>query len=303
MTNELGQDISNLEKSLLRMDQATKTFVPPKFFNELHNHNGSSTPHRLLDITEILERIFLLCDIQGLLILRQVNRNFRDVIAQSSGLQRALFLKADISRAFDMPASMENLSVPDNLPRLKTFGVPHIDESGVLTSQTNVRVNLQCGDGFDRFTISPLYRRMLVCQPPVKKLTIDSLSCCGARRDILRTYFESISHDTELEVDTGVRVGDVYDAAEAEAIVHRLCPLASVEMMNDDGIVHPDVKYSGFVAATVSSRMSGSHGYVSRVQPRRAERERSKKKKAQLLAYKFAKMLGAYDERMLDTVY
>ena len=73
--------------------------------------------------------------------------------------------------------------------------------------------------------IGPLGRSMLICQPPSKEAELRA-NCCN--KAVYRVTISSV---------TGLTVGDIVDAAHQLRAVHRLCPLAHINQLDEDGYV------------------------------------------------------------------
>jgi hypothetical protein len=163
-----------------------------------------------------------------------------------------------------------------------------------------VRIELKCDAGLDRFVISSVYLQILICQPPVTTVKVGYVGCCCRdKRQLLRSYYDKVI-TLDLDVETGVTIGDVYNAAANVVKEHRFCPLAPIEMMDDEGIVQPNVGFIGFGEGT-----NGLEGW--RLEPDAyrgsARREgRSAKDKSHLQAYSTAKMLAAHNEIAIPTM-
>lgn len=97
---------------------------------------------------------------------------------------------------------------------------------------------------------------------------------------------------------------NIYDAAEAIAKEHRLCPLAPIELLDDEGIVHPDVGFIGFVEATDDPTDGQNRWRFDPTAFRGSARgeERSAKDKSHLYAYSTAEMLAAHSEIAIPTL-
>ena len=302
---------SGVDAALSRMDDAAKAIVPSRFFNE-HSLYPSTALDRLLNTTELVAEIFSYFDLPNLLVLRQVNHRFRDVIGTQK-LQKALFMIPDMSSRFRIPMenfdsfrSDKNLEKVNEYPRLKILQTSS-PWSTFAAPTPGVRIELSCDAGLERFVISSLYRQMLVCQPPIKRFTVDHVGCCRDRRQTLRAYHNNVAKPV-VEVETGVIIGDVYDAAKAIVKEHHLCPLAPIDILDDEGVVQPDVGFVGFVDTDGIQSIQDQNLWafgpttagVLGASPRRAER--SAKDKSHLQAYSTAKLLAAHNEIAIPTL-
>jgi hypothetical protein len=302
-----------LEDELHRVDAATKAFLPPRYFNELHGHDALTMPHRALSTAEILETIFLQLDLEDLLVLRKINRKFRDVISETKSLQQATFLSAATDKHFRIPLSdshhidMIGALFDVQRPRLQISGKTSIHESGMpMPNQTQVQI--QITGELERFNVTSMYRRMLVCQPPVKEIIVQPMSCCGSRRHYLRSYYDKGPVQTPLKAETGITLGDIYDFAAQVAKQHRLCPCASTESLDDQGFVHPKIALSGTVDAESHDQINncidplGLCGTLPPLSTPPDSSNRSKKKKVHLKAYRTAKLLAAHNDVPIPTL-
>lgn len=77
-------------------------------------------------------------------------------------------------------------------------------------------------------------RNMLICQPPIKSLNVYT-RCCHPSWSWRNT------HDPAevIEVETGVRMGDLIDAYQRITAAHRMCPDAEPPDHDDEGFVKP----------------------------------------------------------------
>lgn len=234
--SEVRGKVSVADAAIQRMDEATKALIQPRFFNELHDHTAPKSPHRALEVVEVAESIFLFLGMKDILNLRKVNRHFYDIVSQRPELQKALFLLPDSEKAFTIPMvsfadffSDEHRSKLSDYPDLVLTQLNSQSDFTLSITQHKVRAKFRCSKGLDKFSLSPMFRRMLVSQPPIKKVTIDSISCCrfGDRGHHLRSYYNKKAAPV-VENEIGVTIGDIYDAAEAITKEHRLCPLVRV---------------------------------------------------------------------------
>lgn len=245
-------DFTSLQTGLRRVDLATKALLPPIYFNELHRHNHAAVPHRALETAEVLENILLHLSFHELLLARQVSRQFRAVVDETQILRQMMFLHPDDDTTFfRVPFNDSNelaqTLLPETRPHLTISSYLYSSESSLNVNQKRISIKLTCTDGLHHFSIRAQYRRMLVSQPPLKKISLESVSCCKFERDHLRSYYDRLPEIEPLEVDTGITIGHVYDLAEKVAKEHMLCPLAPALTLDKDGLVNPEIKFSGIV--------------------------------------------------------
>ncbi|KAK5743254.1 hypothetical protein LTR17_002731 [Elasticomyces elasticus] len=168
---------------------------------------------------ELLEIALLHLPVPDLLGVQATCHGFQDTVAGSPMLRRQLFRDT----AGDLP-----LRTPGEL--FACFEAQFRSHDGKLPLLTERTMN------------------MFVSQPPIKKVAYAG-NCCGTKdRDQVEPDRAPIGHLSRPE---GLRVRDLYEAAEVFLQQHRLCWRARRDTLNDDGyarnIVVSKAKYDPLI--------------------------------------------------------
>jgi hypothetical protein len=206
MTDKIDQPA--LTAALQQIQQATNGFnrnlsfrLAPKYWNKVRSYN-STIAGRTVEVAELVERILLYADHGDIARMRQVNRNFRNVVKGSSKLQARLYLKdADSSRFSE--GKYHNF-FEDNYPVLSVRTAK--DRNNVelffdaMQSDWNGNVEVcfsRIGEKGRLLRIGSFWKRMLICQPPIKLMVVQK--CCRLH-GLLPDNKEAIRSETALTV-------------------------------------------------------------------------------------------------------
>ena len=168
-----------------------------------------------LSITEILEKILSYLSVEDLILLRRVSRHWRDVMAGSLVLQRAMFLAPEPVLPFEWHLQGMSFDKPWLYIRQPSGTAPELGERVMQSSRFNPLLferrpdiesrgvsyggrSVQLHAHNDIFTASgtnTLFTQMFIAQPPVTSVHVGG----GALR-------------IELRNENGVRVADFIEA-------------------------------------------------------------------------------------------
>lgn len=183
---------------------------------------------KVFSTAELLENILWFLGLHDALVAQQVNHAFFHAIEDSPRIQRSLGFLADEDSHLRVPLPLTTPSI--------YFFIDDLTEDFRLTSDNSVTLNGDIFNGVKRLPrLGSRSKRLLVSQPPVKKLSIYA-DCCFDRfatlppRDRSPTFM--------IESKDGVTVGDVIDTANRIAEEHRTCPSAPIHMHDDKGFVN-----------------------------------------------------------------
>ncbi|KAK3709303.1 hypothetical protein LTR37_011041 [Vermiconidia calcicola] len=210
--------------------------------------------HEVLTTAELFENILAHLDPRDVLNALQLNKATSQLFINSPKLQDKLHLR---------PSKEEHVDSVFENPRdgRQTFPLfrLHFGESScdgpppVEAGPDEIVVVAEFFHWYSLPTIGSRCRAMLVCQPPVKELLI-TLACClpagpGYRlhasfnpltpsRPTLSQVDEEEFDGYKIRSETGITVGQVYDATKQLQEEHRYCPHAIIELHNADGTVN-----------------------------------------------------------------
>ncbi|KAK4507216.1 hypothetical protein PRZ48_000951 [Zasmidium cellare] len=168
---------------------------------------------KVFALPELLELILADLDLYDALRAQQVSRVWRDGINSSVKMQRAMGLRTDDGADFFTPLSHDHESSPWD----RTFpGVCFEQMRGAFdpfnaTQEGNVVRSLAVGIHVSTSTplsVGARCRRILICQPPLKRATVRVDHYCIHHR------CSPIMFEYEIASDDGIRVRDVLDAAQ-----------------------------------------------------------------------------------------
>ena len=164
----------------------------PLSYNEIRR-DDVAIASRVMAMPELTEAILSYTSIPDILDVSQVSRSLKAIIEASPKLQRQLFLK---------PA--ESTSVVHTLTEMpfEDMTVERLGDGPDGETRLKVEVGIRkC----KRVNIGSTRRRMLICQPPLKRIFVTSAF------DECHVIFRN-GHE-ELHSAAGLTVGDLYDKA------------------------------------------------------------------------------------------
>lgn len=216
---------------------------------------------RALDIPELLENILGRLSAPDLLQAEQVNRRFREVVAGSSQLQIELYRRPDQNSKFRSFLQGPESARAMNLVHLGIYStdlrcehyVDPLDPTSTMFPYAAASFNCSFPTGLAP-RIGSNIKSMLLCQPPMKILTVSTDCCTSMTADFKARLFEMYpqklpanNRAVVITSERGFTVGDLADISTRMSAAHRLCPYAPVGMINDDGCVYCNVTFAGRV--------------------------------------------------------
>ena len=141
-------------------------------------------------------------------------------------------------------------------------------------------------------------RASLICQPPIRKLQIQTGCCKDIGADVAAALLERFSIDPphggwrpHLYSKNGFTVGGLLDIASLMCEAHRLCPEAEARLMDQDGYVRSTVCFAGEIEINLEDPRLEKNRWPEDWRPDRYEEEQ-RKRKWLLKAYRAYKLRG-----------
>lgn len=197
------------------------------------SHKSAAKAQEVFNTPELFELILSHLEPCELLVAQQMNRAADALVKSSHILQHSMLIRHKKSGAF---TAFQNTFFSGIEFKIGSSAVGPVDP--MLTfSQTQISVAFAKGPALPR--IGTRCRSMLICQPPIKRMSV-RLSCCDptSHSGWLQDYLKS---------DKGVTIGDVYDATVRLRKEHRLCHRGSLQDTGHDGFVTPQIKFEAIV--------------------------------------------------------
>lgn len=262
--------------------------IPQKFYNERRS-DSSTAAQRTFDVAELLEMILDHLEIPDIVKMIQVSHSLKNSIEASTKLQDKLSLR---------PAPLDSHIY-------SAFEQCLFREGGfrcTLTNYNNTRPQALPGTFAVRAYFFPFpgqhlpkigskYRRMFICQPPIKQMKV-YLSCCPRDREL--GFLPQLEVCT-VSSDGGLTIGHLYDCARKQMDEHRWCPYASTFSLDDDGVVMTGVQFKGSVVLQPDHPILRDR--AASMEAARAQNEQYSVKEAKLRAYGAAKIQGKCSSR------
>ena len=225
--NEIVSKLSAIQDDAKAFAKHLSHRLPPKYYNEIRTRD-STAAERVLNLPELLELILLPAGVREIMAMEQVNKSIRDTIKAAPRLQMALYLKPETSPE---NAPEEKPDVDRRILRtfLSDFGEAKEDRYRshfarvrrfpgfeVTLRQNEVEATFRKGSGDGGMPkIGDRSMKMLLCQPPVKSLSVIALGeTCGMIKC-------SKNKQGEITSETGLTVADLYERAK------QMSPLSS----------------------------------------------------------------------------
>ncbi|KAK5722663.1 hypothetical protein LTR15_005895 [Elasticomyces elasticus] len=215
-------------------------------FRDTYRQDQNSKAYsRLFEIPEMVENIFKFADTRDVVRAQQVCKTFFNIVKASYTLQRKFGVQADTGGFHSLP--LRNPYETDDhsdFPKFRCssyaryshwseYSRTHLEE---LTTQpmpppdlaeVTVYASVEATTTGRLPAISDLFRSMLICQPPIKSMSI-SLTCCpdpaGGRNNYgldlrsFQVYVDAngttITHPIVTSSGPGLTLGEVWDAAQ-----------------------------------------------------------------------------------------
>jgi len=201
-------------------------------FPSMHSSKSSKRAQEAFAVPELCEMILLrLASPKDLMNVQLVNKQFRELVSSSNMLQTQLGLLPQKSPHFHAP--LANIQFPEF--RLECREA----EPGSPGAQhTSVQVSVSLSEVLPK--VGPIYRRMLLTQPPVTELSCSPLPCRAH-------WLGPDPHTTYFQKESGFTVGDVLDAANICASQAENCLKAGSDIHDADGIPRASVLFYGVI--------------------------------------------------------
>ncbi|KAK4892526.1 hypothetical protein LTR27_008990 [Elasticomyces elasticus] len=255
---DFASKIVKLQDSVQGLKGFFSDFLDPTLYTERQPYRGpddTSTSIRecgpatqqVFRTPELVEQILEHLGLADILSYDQVDRSARAIVAQSTPLQSSLLFRADAADTllrlpFELYGDLRTASFycrqsyaydegPNNAWRPSGTSGMILLEAGFESTANHIRlpkIDVRC-------------RKMLITQPPIKKMWI-RLQCC--RR---ATGLSDSEREHDLYSDTGITIGDLYDATKKAEEEHSLCHRASRMDHDDAGFVHSGVSFRAYV--------------------------------------------------------
>lgn len=177
--------------------------IPTKLYNA-HRSPDSLTACKILVLPELLESILAYNSVFDILKVYQTCRQLKAIIDESTPLQTQLFLrKARISSPISTKLQLHllNHAIPDFIIVPSTVnmdGTFHI----IIQFSAHERKLAAVGQ---------MWKRMLICQPPLTSVKVEASCGCCASHDYLP--LRNLAADMSSSCG-GLTFGDLYDKAE-----------------------------------------------------------------------------------------
>ncbi|KAK3661636.1 hypothetical protein LTR56_000124 [Elasticomyces elasticus] len=271
---ELASTIHDLEQAIEDQKSFFSSFLKPVFYNhqQSRDHQNCTAAQTVFDIPELLELILQDLRIPHILSFQQTCRSAKACIDNSPRLQSALSLRADPT---DSPLRMPFAR------RFKGFFF-NITEEVMLNDVTNKKITINFGfvppkkPSLQRLpSIGSCYRRMYVVQPPITTADI-SLICCRTSH---------VDSPTQLQSESGITMGDVYDMTKDLYEKHSMCPRAPISMHDENGMVNVKICFSAEMRRAVMPPLQ-KRGQAEKAKEEAAQREVRNDRIAAYIAYK-----------------
>ena len=249
--------LESIQSSVRGLRQFLNSLAHPMFFNEkIASIGGYCRAQDVFSIPELLENILHFVEMRDILQMMLVDKNTKLIIQASSKLQRQLSLVGDINSFLDQPFAYDTSTTDFLTTATKMNRVDNtvINESalglpGLLQEGVQNKVQIRAFFPSDRLpNIGATCRAMLICQPPITEMTLSVACCSHSFYEMLyqpSAHYRSPRSPTKIKAAAGLTIGDLYDATQALASDHRLCPDAPAHMLDDEGYVKVHVAFDG----------------------------------------------------------
>lgn len=236
MKNEAAQGkgdptrIAKLESCVDTLIKQALHKVPPEYFAEHCPPHATGLAQKVFNIPELLEMILENLDMNHLLGVMCLNRQFHDAVEYSPKFQKRLSLVPQ--EDFHLPLNQESLPrifMDINNGETGSSGYPAWNQEVVVA------------EFFDTLPrLGPRCRRMLVANPPVKEMKA-FVNCCPMRNG-------GVHVEARVRNEKGVTMGDLLDMATQLMRRHLHCAHASwAQHSDEDGTVKVNVSFEALI--------------------------------------------------------
>lgn len=201
---------------------------------------------QVFEVPELAEAILCRLSAADLFAVTRVNRALSAIATSSPRLQMVLGLRPNNAcywwSNFDSTRRLTEL--------FRGFGCT-IGRRAAISNQPLDRAEVTAG--FDWYgtrlpRVGSRGRAMLVCQPPIKEMSVEP-ACCKFWRNYTGLDLPPPPAFTVVKSNTGLTVGDLLDATAAANHAHRHCPYANRNNHDDrTGLVISKVYFTGYMA-------------------------------------------------------
>lgn len=256
-----------IEESLQSIDVLHTRFIKPVLYNETITPSALNIATRVFDVAKILEKILLNLPIIDLLAVPRVNKQFRDTVYGSKKINEHM------------------LRSPG--PHFTTLGQ---NLPGFICQPDEYYTDSRCAHLYFHLSAQGIKlgsrcRNMFVCLPKIDSLTIIS-TCCDDEKAVKNK--------------SGMKMGDVVDAAKKMREEHRHCADADWSLHAPDGTVKPEFM---FRTEDDPVQLSKDDPFVSRaiydVRSKTQDLPEDRIVKRRIIPFIKAKREGIYSEQRL----
>lgn len=221
---------------------------------------------RVFHVSTLLEHILLLLALDVLLVVQQVNHQFKEATESSARLRRVLGQQSDQCGDFPIP-----LAACSDQPN---FSLREVDfHDGCSPIEHLVPLHVTFSSRIPR--LGKRWLDMFTCQTPIVEMTIYAWCCSDVSAgDYMEPSEGARSGVSTVSAIEGVKLRDLRDAARDVVEEHRLCPFAHPRIHRADGSIWNHVVFHGRVGLDPDGPI------VARRQSERARRRPPRKKKA-----------------------
>ena len=259
--DELPEEVlSTLNGSVRSIESFLSAFLATRFYNERHAESASGRPHRIFDLSKLVEYMLGFVSILDLFTMRQVNKLLRDTIDRSEELQNKMHFVPDRGSIFTThfgrgsKCSLLSGLICEVVSTWNTALLGAEEASGTFQVAMEVRFNAS----LSRVSVPNrgyTYRAMHICQPPATEM--DVFPDCCSKYNCSSTYsiYDSdplnaflglgrLHSASKITSATGITIGDLYDAIEKVRAEHKLCPRAyEISNHDDNGNYWPIISF------------------------------------------------------------
>lgn len=196
-------------------------------FNEVIPASGNPAAQKALAVPELLETVLLALPVEDLSRVQRVSRHFYDAVEGSAKLQEQLSQRTRLSAFFRTPfRSMRKNNFACSLE------LAHDEVTGLVLNDGTLTA------WFGNVALVPgsRIRSKFIVQPPVKEMT-SYINCCEMNLDAQADRYGHLDDIAMVRNESGLTIGDLYDAARRLAQAHEHCPFADWSLHRADGTV------------------------------------------------------------------
>ena len=206
--HQLIDSIRAMQKNLDGICHYLSHKIPPQYYCE-RKTAGSTIAEQVLSVPELFERIMIQAELQDVLNICQVSRNFQAMVKGSPRLQIRLHYKADPS------AKMQPNTFAIDLPFIGRADLNMMVMKGFRGRPAYLHSSFWLRDrGTKLPTMGESWRRMLISQPPTHEIKFNLH--CTVPHGLLRP-------ETTISSPTGITLGELREALATFISAHTPC--------------------------------------------------------------------------------